>query len=408
MKSQAFGAIALAIFTAYANAAAPSRDLAVEVDCTKGESIGVALERPVVFERRIIVTVSGTCAENLVIERDDVTLRGAVPGAGIDAPDATQPAIRVDGARRTSIEALSIRGGQHGVRLTGGAAARLRDSRVFEAAEDGLRVDGGSSAEVDDCVMEGNGQEGVTARGTVTVRGSTIRGNRFSGVVAHRGGQLFLGANRGNLICCGNVIENNLLDGVTVADNGGAVLFGNTIRGNGLGGGGRFGVFVINGSSARLMGGNVVQQNGAQVGPNQFGGGGIFVRGAMVRTGFGDVPLTPATNEVSGNVVGIQTAENGTLDLRSGLSVVNNQFNGIHLSHGTRMRLEAATVSGNGGHGVFVQRASSVDLSGATPNIISGNGGFGLLCADAESSFSGNASGITGNGAPPQVSCTGF
>jgi hypothetical protein len=397
-----------AVVAGFANAASPSRDLAVEVDCAKGESIGAVLERPVVFERRIIVTINGTCAENLIIERDDVTLRAAAQGAGIDAPDATQPAIRVDGARRTSIEGLSIRGGQHGVRLTGGAAARLRDSRVFEAAEDGLRVDGGSSAEVDDCVMESNGQEGITARGTVTVRGSTIRGNRFSGVVAHRGGQLFLGANRGNLICCGNVIENNLLDGVTVADNGGAVLFGNTIRGNGLGGGGRYGIFVINGSSARLMGGNVVQQNGGQVGPNQFAGGGIFVRGAVVRTGFGDVPLTPATNEVSGNVLGIQATENGTLDLRSGLSVLNNQFNGVQLNHGSRARVEAATISGNGGHGVFLQRASSVDLSGPTPNVITGNGAFGLLCADLESSFSGNASGITGNGAPPQVSCTGF
>ena len=221
MKLQAYGAIALAAFAGFAHAE-PIKPLEIDVNCAKGESIGDALERPAIFERRIVVSVKGSCAENLVIERDDVTLRADGPGAGIDAPDATRPAILVNGARRARIEGLSIRGGQYGVRVTGAGAARVTRVTVREAAEDGIRVDQSSNGEIDDSIVENNAEAGITSRATVTVRGSTVRNNGFSGVTAHRGGFAFLGGTEGSNICCGNVIENNVLDGVTVADTAGA------------------------------------------------------------------------------------------------------------------------------------------------------------------------------------------
>ena len=95
------------------------------------------------------------------------------------------------------------------------------------------------------------------------------------------------------------------------------------------------------------------------------------------------------------------------LDLRAGLSIVDNRSTGIVVQHGSRARIETANVSNNGGHGIFVARAASVDFGGQVPNVVSGNAAFGLFCADTESSFSGNASGITGN-TIGQVSCSGF
>jgi Right handed beta helix region len=415
MKLHALGAIALAVFAVFANAASPSRALEVDVDCAKGESIGAALERPVVFERRIVVTVRGTCSENIVIERDDVTLQAHASGGVIEAADAARPVIRVEGARRISIEGLAIRGGQHGVRLMGTAAAALRESVVRGAGQDGVRIEGGSSAIVDNTLVENNGHAGISARGAhLTLTRSTIRNNGISGVQAVRGSQAVLGGTEGDTACCGNTIEGHPIDGLTVADNAGAVLWDNIIQNNGAGTGpntGRFGILVINTSTVRLFGGNKVRNNGS---PNpQVGGGGILVRGGSLRSGPGDTPLTPSTNDITGNFVGIQAGENAVLDLRGGVNISSNTGTGVVLQHGSRLRIEAGTVSGNGGNGVFAQRASSIDLQGATPNIISNNAAVGLFCSDTESSFSGNTAGITGNamGAfppPPQFVCSGF
>jgi parallel beta-helix repeat protein len=405
MKLRVWGAIALAAFAGFA-LAEPIKPLEIDVDCAKGESMGDALERPAIFERRIVVTVKGTCAENVVIERDDVTLLADAAGGGIDATDATRPAILVNGARRARIEGLSIRGGLYGVRVTGSGAARIVDVRVREAAEDGIRVDGSSSAEIDDSTVESNAQAGITVRASATVRGSTVRNNGLSGVTAHRGGYVFLGGTQGTAICCGNLIENNGFDGVTVADTAGAILFGNTIRGNGRGGGGRFGVLIVDGASVRLMGDNRIEDNGGVQGP-QPSGGGVFVRGSFLRVGFGDLPLTPAANHVTGNTFGIQAVENGVLDVRANLNVSGNRFTGIVVQHGSRARIEATNVSSNGAHGIFASQAASVNFMGGVPNTVAGNAAFGLFCADTESSFSGNTAGITGN-TLGQVSCSGY
>jgi hypothetical protein len=278
-----------------------------------------------------------------------------------------------------------------------------------------VRVEGSSSASVDKTLVEGNGQSGISARGAhLTLTSSVVRNNGLSGVQVIRGGQAVLGATEGDAVCCGNTIEGHPVDGLTIADNSGAALYGNRIQNNGFGTGpntGRFGILVINTSTVRLFGDNKVLNNGN---PNpQVGGAGILVRGGTVRSGPGDTPVIPSTNEITGNLVGIQAGENSALDLRGGVRIIGNLSTGVVLQHGSRMRIEAGNISANGGNGVFAQRASSVDLQGATPSIISGNAAVGLFCADSESSFSGNTAGITGNSPsiippPPQFICSGF
>src|SRR3972149_8507765 len=79
------------------------------VDCAKGQSINQALDRD--DERKpLLVVIRGTCTENVVVGRDDVTLQGE-PGAAIAAGDPPQPTLTLDGARRALGPGPPPRGG---------------------------------------------------------------------------------------------------------------------------------------------------------------------------------------------------------------------------------------------------------------------------------------------------------
>jgi len=396
-------ALAVAASIAWPTTALALTDLILNVDCASGGRINQALSRPTLVDRRLVVVVSGSCTENVTIERDDVVLRAQGSGGGVSASDASKPAILINGARRVALEGLSVTGGLHGVLLTGGAAATIRGSAIRNAARTGVHIESGASAVVDASTIENHGQSGVTADGTrVTMTGSTVRGNGLSGVAALRGGSLFLGADNAGVVCCGNTIEYNAFDGVTLADSAGGALYGNTIQENGRNIP-RFGILVTRASSLALRGGNLVRQNGTAT-----GGGGIFVSAASaIRTGPGDTLFSPTSNEISGNTFGIQGTFNSILDLRSGVSVTGSTFTGVVVDTGARLRTDGSVITGNKAHGVFAARASSAEFVGSA-NVVSGNTAFGLFCQDVESSYVGNVGGISGNGQEPQVNCTGF
>jgi len=231
----ATAALAVAVTLVWPAGAAALNDLVINVGCASGESIGRALSRPTVVDRRMVVVVSGTCTENVVIERDDVVLRAHVSGGGVNPADAAKPAILVNGAKRVALEGLSVVGGRHGVQVTGGAAAAIRGSAIRNAVANGVLVDGRASAVVEGSTIENNGRQGVSVEGAgVTMTDSNVRGNGLSGVASLRGGSATLGDtdNAGN-VCCGNTIENNTLDGLIVGDSSSANLHGNVVQGNG-------------------------------------------------------------------------------------------------------------------------------------------------------------------------------
>jgi len=396
-------AVAMAAFLSWPTSASALPDLAVNVNCDSGARISQALGRPTLVDRRLVVLVSGTCNENVTIERDDVTLRAQGFGGSVNAADAGQSAILINGARRVALEGLSVVGGLHGVHVVGGGSVAIRASGIHNAARNGVVVDSGAGASIDASTIENHGRTGVFVGGAgATMTGSIVRGNGFSGVSSAQGGRVTLGdTDAAGNVCCGNTIEGNALDGVTVADNAVAILYGNTIRGNGTSTG-RFGVLAVEQSSVLLRGGNVVQGNG-RVGTG--GGGGIFARGgATIRTGSGDAPNSPSTNEISGNAFGIQASSNSHVDLRGGVNISRNTFTGVVVEQGSQLRMDIGTISNNGAHGLFVARGSAVDFFGGGVSV-NGNGLFGLYCQDGESHYSGNVGGIMGNTAG-DVSCT--
>lgn len=398
-------ALAVAGALAWPTAASALTDLVLNVDCASGSRIGQALNRSTLFDRRLVIVVSGTCTENVTIERDDVILR-AQSGGGVSASDASKPAILINGARRVMLEGLNVSNGLIGVRATGGAALAIRASVIRNAMWHGIRVDAGASAVIDGSTIENNGQQGVLADGAgITMTSSFVRGNGFSGVASVRGGSVALGDTTGNagIVCCGNTIEHNTLDGVSVADSSSAILHGNTILGNGTTTS-RFGILVTRASAVFLRGGNSIRQNGSA-----NGGGGISAQHAsVIRTGPSDNPLSPTTNEISGNTNGLQGYTNASIDLRGGVSVTGNTRFGVYLDQGSRLRMESSTISANGIDGVYVLRASSAEFAGSA-NSVSANGTYGLYCNDGESSYSGNVAGITGNpAANVSPTCTGY
>lgn len=387
-------ALAVAAALAWPTAASALADLVVNVDCASGGRINQALNRPTVVDRRLVVVVSGTCTENVTIERDDVVLRAQGSGGGVSAADPSKPAIVINGARRVVLENLSVVGGLDAVQATGGASVAIRASAIRNGVQNGVRIESGSSAVVDGSTIEDNGEIGVLVRRSagVTMTDSTVRRNALYGVAAVNSASASLGnIDRFGNICCGNVIEDNRFDGVVIADSSGAYLYGNTIRGNGVPTS-RFGVLAVRESSVVLRGGNVVSQNGSA-----FGGGGIFARASTINTGPGDTPVNPLANEISGNTNGVQGAANSMVELRGGVSVTGSRFSGVVVDLGSRLRSDGSTISGNGNYGILVQRASSVELFNVV-NVVSGNSNLGLFCADDESSFSGNTNGIQGNG----------
>ena len=90
-----------------ASAAVPGKTVAV--NCTKGETISAALVKntgPLVIELR------GTCRENVLIERSDVTLRGADPASdgiqGVTSVPQPDAALAIYHANRIRLENLFV------------------------------------------------------------------------------------------------------------------------------------------------------------------------------------------------------------------------------------------------------------------------------------------------------------
>ncbi|MEW6336566.1 MAG: right-handed parallel beta-helix repeat-containing protein [Acidobacteriota bacterium] len=177
---------ACAAVLAVAAVAAPAQPVeeTVTVRCGEpGETIAAALETAA---DRLVVLVAGTCAENVVIRRSDVTLAGASGDAstdrivGVEPGLATRAVVEVSDAARVRIEDLAIGGGMG----PGLGAWRA----------EGLEVQG--------CRLEGNRDSGghFSLDSDVAVADTLFAGNVGFGARVQRGARL---------TCSGCVFEDN-------------------------------------------------------------------------------------------------------------------------------------------------------------------------------------------------------
>jgi hypothetical protein len=177
---------------------------------------------------KLTIIVNGDCTEDLLIERDDVTLQdGTITGTG-----ANQPVIAVRGARRILIDNMVVQGGaSDGIRAGHNADVTIINSTVQNNARYGVAMFWGAYADIE---------------------GSTITGNAQCAVGAFNGGRLYLENNP--------LISSAVSDIAICATVGGyrnAVIYlggGNTITNTG----GGWVMDIIQGSAVR-------QQNGLDV-----------------------------------------------------------------------------------------------------------------------------------------------
>ena len=382
---------------------------AVTVTCGASPTISEVLQTT--SGRPLTITVHGTCTENLVITRDDVTLTGTSGGA-ITPADAALDTIRIDGAKRVIIETLTITGGATGIRGVHGAAFTVRRTTIQNAVGAGVAAIYSSQALIDGNTIQNNAGNGITVdySSSATITSNTIRGNRQDGIGVYETSAARIGLTETG-VAAGNLIEANGADGydgIELANGAMGYVYGNTIQANTGSGIGVYRQCVL-----RLVGGNTIQNNTT----------GVYVRSSTLGTSLYSSSAPP--DRISGHPgSGIVAEENASLDLRGGITITGNWgAGGIFAQHGARIMMRQTSIidnnhpnpSGSLPSGILLQLGSSVRFynpSGTTSpsNTITGNGAYGLFCVDGESSYIGSSSvQWGGNGSGDQSpNCTGF
>lgn len=412
---------------------------AVTVDCNAGQTIKQALTLAGggggAGPKQLVITVRGTCNENVVIARDDVTINtnGVVP-ATIAALDASQSAVLLDGARRIVIDGvmangITLSGGPVALAVTRGATASLANCDVSGATVNGVVASYSSTLEVDKCVLHDNNRGGVAANDAqLVVTNSTVRNNTNEGLIAVRSSYLRVGQDRGgNPVARPVTVTSNGTQGISVFDSSSATIVATTIRSNGStgvlfqrGSAGTVGTgsnglvspntiennaltglgsgVTVYQASAVLVQGNTINSNGRGVFVGSTSSATIFGnsiqnnagRGVQVnekgsaRIGLVDGATSAPGNTISGNGsdgIGIFDGGEGVV---AGNTITSNGGNGINMNMGTMNLVGGNTISANAFHGIFV---------GAS-RIFQGPGTFGTLPDTADVSQNNGFAGL--------------
>lgn len=182
------------------------------------------------------ITVTGTCAENVLIPlgKDELVLDGGGT-ATINGPNTTTYATVMVRAKGVTVKGFNITGGYDGIWVVFGGHARIEDNTIQGAARNGISVGAGSSAQiinntVQDCTSDGiavnessAGRIGVLSTFDTETYPNTIQNNGESGILVTRSSSALI---------VGNTISNNTLDGVRVVRASHADIANNTINDN--------------------------------------------------------------------------------------------------------------------------------------------------------------------------------
>jgi titin len=292
-------------------------------------------------------------AQNNIIGGDSVGERNLISGNA-------DSGVRIVGA---GTNGNVVSGNYIGVDITGGAALANNGSGVYIALGAQNNLIGGNDTSEHN-VISGNAHVGVEILDANTT-GNTISGN-FIGTIANGlselgnqeyGVAIQLGA-QNNLIGGDsegerNVISGNDWDGVMIASDGttGNIISGNYIglNANGLSlGNGDAGVWIVNGASGNLVGGDTPAERNV-ISKNEQG---VYIEES-------------GSNTVSGNYIGLDPT--GTTDM-------GNLYQGVLLTSSAHDNLIGGDIAG-GRNVISGNDQVGVQLEGAdtTHNVVSGN-----------------------------------
>jgi parallel beta-helix repeat protein len=188
-----FGSPALALLAVASAAllaaqpAAAKSGKAIEVDCGAGATIATALAS--IGREGGTVLVSGVCHENVVLDRDGVTLQSEPAGtASIIAPDAAKEAVLIRG-RNVKVAGFGmITGGLDGIIADRSSKVELAGNTVQGNARLGIGIADASYALIKDNVVSGNAQVGivVTTSSAADIHRNTVTANGATGISLSR------------------------------------------------------------------------------------------------------------------------------------------------------------------------------------------------------------------------------
>jgi hypothetical protein len=319
----------------------------VVVDCAAGQTVTQALAQTA-DAPSVDITIKGTCTESVRIARDDVTLRGAATGDGLQAPSSSAGVLTIDAGRHIRLGQLKLAGGRWGLSVLNGASVNGFNVEVDGATDQDVTVNAGTSLSLNNATIAGGG-EGVSAQfgGSVVINGGTISGTQSFGVHAHEDGSIMLAG--------GAVVTDTAFHAV-VAQTGGSVLLQ-----------------------------QATVQNSAGTGVFAFQGGSVFVtRDALVRNNkFGGVGANAGVAEIDGHVTGnggcgVCGFNGGHITVQDGALIDANHGDGVQAGVGSTLAVQKATIKDNTNAGIHLQGTASAGFNG--DNTITGNGWWGIFC----------------------------
>ena len=358
----------------------------VNVNCDKGKTISRALRR---FGRQLNITFSGTCEEDVVIERDRVSLNGNGTGVIVGKLDVVS-------ARGVTLRDFTVRGGG-GIAINGGSVAVVEGVTTRSITGNGLTIDA-SSVRLADVVADDNAGFGVRIdRGSVVDMAGDLQVNRNGGwgffVTANSqvlGRDFTISASDNAVAGLGFQISSGAqwFNGEIVANNNGSagIIFqmhsvisvvGTTIQVNNNGGAG----FIMASMSVVVGGFNVIEgiANGASGIVMGEGATWTNFTGTGSQMTFSDHPE-----------FGIRGDLDAVMDLRgpnSQLTINNNQAGGVVLFNSTG-RFRKLSANGNGIGDLRVEFGSRGSLFGDENDIGTIRCGAGSLI-DVDAVFAG-------------------
>jgi hypothetical protein len=335
--------------------------LALTADCAGGESVADALARGRLMSGPLTITIHGVCNERIVIDRDDVTIRGASSSDGLEGTGltGTTPLVTIVGAQRVTLSGL----------------------RLTPMGLDGVKIDAGTSLTTHSVEIDG------AAFGFVLEPDTSARLSTSNVLNSQQTGIL---SNGGYLELSGCFINYNSGAGVSMA-SGILEMYGTTVRGNAS-----WGVSVIDNGTARIYD-STIAENAT----------GLFLRIEA------SASLGSGTRIADNNGIGVRVWDASTLLLGYQSIVENNDVPGVHvIGDSVVVPLANAVIRNNNGDGIQLRDTSlATSTSGSFPEI-SGNAGWGVRCegdpADARLGTPGYpATAVFGN-TMGQISCPGF
>ncbi len=159
--------------------------VSADVDCTVGQTIGAVIDTYTNSNAQLTINISGVCNEAVFVLRDNVSLIGVTPDAGISTTSPYFGAVTVSqGAKLVEIKALSLYGPSYGLIVTKNSQAAVTEVNASAGLYAVLSLDN-AVLDITSSVIH-DSQIGLLAsrNGVISVSGSTISNNNTGGLAS--------------------------------------------------------------------------------------------------------------------------------------------------------------------------------------------------------------------------------